>query len=87
MYNVLLEDNEDIISDDIVWVFYLTSSFRLVEPIEFIPHPGGLGLGATPKPPEPKKNKIKKPGEIERKVCTCTCIYIIICDNNWNSCA
>ena len=54
-----------------------------MEPIEFIPHPGGLGLGATPKPPEPKKNKIKKPGEIERKVCTCTCIYIIICDNNY----
>ena len=33
-----------------------------MEPIEFIPHPGGLGLGATPKPPEPKTNKIKKPG-------------------------
>ena len=64
--HVLLEDD-----DDIVWVCYLTSSFRLVEPIEFIPHPGGLGLGATPKPPEPKKNRVKKPGEIERKVCTC----------------
>ncbi|XP_019849722.1 PREDICTED: G patch domain and KOW motifs-containing protein-like [Amphimedon queenslandica] len=40
----------------------------LIEPIEYIPHPGGLGLGATPKPPDPKKkNRIKKPGEIEIK--------------------
>lgn len=41
----------------------------LIDPIEYIPHPGGLGLGATPRPPDPKKKqKIKKPGEIEVKV-------------------
>lgn len=35
-----------------------------VEPVEFIPRVGRLGLGATPKPVlEPEKKKIRKPGD------------------------
>ena len=42
---------------------------RLIEPIEFIPRIGGLGLGATPRAPPPeKKDRIKKPGEEPKKV-------------------
>ena len=42
---------------------------RLKEPIEFIPHVGGLGLGALPRAAPPKKkNWIKKPGEEAPKV-------------------
>ena len=48
---------------------YLFTTYRLVEPIEFIARPHGLGLGAMPKPKEPpKKNRIKKPGEEPKKV-------------------
>lgn len=40
-----------------------------MEPIEFIPRLGGLGLGATPRAPPPDlKRKIRKPGEVEKKV-------------------
>ena len=50
----------------------ITSIFlfcSLIEPIEFIPRLGGLGLGATPKAPPPdKKPWIRKPGEVAKKV-------------------
>jgi G patch domain/KOW motif-containing protein len=39
----------------------------LTDLVEFIPHPGGLGMGATPRPMKSNKNKIKKPGEINVK--------------------
>ena len=46
----------------------LCYTLRLIEPIEFIPRVGGLGLGATPRvpPPDPRR-RIKKPGEEEKK--------------------
>ena len=54
---------------------------RLIDPIEFIRRPGGLGLGAVPAPPElmddkkkKKKNKIK-PGDEERKVGVVSALY------------
>ena len=47
----------------------------LIDPIEFIPRPGGLGLGAVPAPPEllddkkkKRRNRIKLPGDVEKKV-------------------
>ena len=65
---------------------------RLIDPIEFIRRPGGLGLGAVPAPPElmdnkkkKKKNKIKLPGDEDRKVgvvsasCGCGQCFMWVC--------
>ena len=41
----------------------------MMEPVEFIPRMGKLGLGAAPKPQMmPGKKRIKNPGEVEKKV-------------------
>ena len=54
---------------DIIVALYVVNPFSLIEPIEFIPRVGGLGLGATPRAPPPeKKDRIKKPGEEPKKV-------------------
>ena len=59
-----------LVSLETYWnVTCIVNSFSLIEPIEFIPRIGGLGLGATPRAPPPeKKNRIKKPGEDPKKV-------------------
>lgn len=59
--------------------------FSIIEPIEFIAQPLGLGLGAMPKQVEPPKKKnsskirIKKQGEEERKVCVDVCLCVYVC--------
>eukprot|EP00898_Chlorokybus_atmophyticus_P008753 jgi/Chlat1/887/Chrsp107S01325 len=39
------------------------NSKAVVDPIEYVPREGRLGLGATPKPPEQREKKYIKPGE------------------------
>lgn len=61
------------------WLSSTPPLYSLIEPIEYIAHPGGLGLGATPRPPDPKKKaKIKKPGGVEKKVSTVVCKMITV---------
>ena len=68
-FNIQTHNTGVLVPGDITLLDMYVNSFSLIEPIEFIPRIGGLGLGATPRAPPPeKKDRIKKPGEEPKKV-------------------